>query len=110
MKIKTMTPRTEKALSNASYIAEMSGHSYVGTEHVFMALLDPETSPSIKGMLEHIGVDTTDLRHKFTAYWTEMNTPTPVADRAPWKDMVLNLRLAADELERQNTKPCTKTP
>ncbi|MBR4836603.1 MAG: hypothetical protein IKU99_06300, partial [Clostridia bacterium] len=38
------TQKAEKALTRAVEIAENLGHTYVGTEHILLALAEDETS------------------------------------------------------------------
>ncbi len=38
------TQKAEKALNNSAKIAEMLGHTYIGTEHILLALVDDENA------------------------------------------------------------------
>lgn len=56
-----LTPRAERILAAASDEASKRGHGYVGTEHIFWALMaDPRSLPAM--VLEKAGVRTSAVQ------------------------------------------------
>ena len=55
------TPRARKALALAEDAARAVPHSYVGTEHVLLGLIDERGNLAVK-VLETLGIELTDLR------------------------------------------------
>jgi ATP-dependent Clp protease ATP-binding subunit ClpC len=51
------TPRLKRALALAGMTAKRLNHSWVGTEHFFLALIDPTLESSLAKLLASIGVD-----------------------------------------------------
>jgi ATP-dependent Clp protease ATP-binding subunit ClpC len=57
-----ITPSVQKTLSTASKEAENLGHSYIGTEHLLLALL--REKGTVKAMLEGHGIQLSNLRNE----------------------------------------------
>ena len=55
------TPRAKRALENAIEEARKIGQSYVGTEHLLLAILNDETGMGVQ-ILRHLGQDLGDIR------------------------------------------------
>ena len=55
------TPRAKRALENAIEEARKIGQSYVGTEHLLLAILNDETGMGVQN-LRHLGQDLNDIR------------------------------------------------
>lgn len=54
------TPRSKRILETAIYEARGLGHSYVGTEHILMAILKEQDSYAV-GILQSLGVNSKEL-------------------------------------------------
>jgi ATP-dependent Clp protease ATP-binding subunit ClpA len=57
------TPRAKKALENALRAALSMGHSYIGTEHLLIGVLDEEDT-MVRRVVDALGVDADDLRRQ----------------------------------------------
>jgi ATP-dependent Clp protease ATP-binding subunit ClpA len=56
------TPRAKTALEHALRAALSLGHSYIGTEHLLLGILDEEDTV-VRRVLDALGADADDLRH-----------------------------------------------
>jgi ATP-dependent Clp protease ATP-binding subunit ClpA len=56
------TPRAKKALEHALRAALSLGHSYIGTEHLLLGILDEEDT-IVRRVLDALGTDADQLRH-----------------------------------------------
>ena len=72
-----MTPRTRKIIEASSYEALKSGGSFIGTEHILMALTGERDSVAVK-LLETLGVSVTDLRADITAFLSSSSDSEPI--------------------------------
>ena len=61
-----MTPRTKRIIEGSAMESHRGGQSYIGTEHILLALLAERDSVGVQ-ILEHLGVSTGDLRQELTA-------------------------------------------
>ena len=91
-----ITPRAKKAIAAANRIAVEHGHTYIGSEHIFLALLD-EDQPAVQRILEGCGLSPKDFRSKaaenFKAYnGTTQQTPPDL------QEIATALRKLADSL------------
>jgi ATP-dependent Clp protease ATP-binding subunit ClpA len=57
------TPRAKKALENALRSALSMGHSYIGTEHLLLGVLEEEDT-MVRQVLDSLGADADDLRDR----------------------------------------------
>jgi ATP-dependent Clp protease ATP-binding subunit ClpA len=57
------TPRAKKALENALRTALAMGHSYIGTEHLLLGVLEEEDT-MVRLVLDALEADADDLRHR----------------------------------------------
>jgi ATP-dependent Clp protease ATP-binding subunit ClpC len=58
---KGFTQKANAALNNAIYIASQMGHTYVGTEHLLLAMAEEDEGVA-SSILKEAGVDSTELR------------------------------------------------
>ena len=61
------TEKAELALNSAVYIAETFGHTYVGTEHVLIALCE-DTASCASAILARSGIKPKNLRKAVSDY------------------------------------------
>ena len=62
-----MTPRTKRIIENSSYEAMRHGQSYIGTEHLLLALINESDCIAVQ-MLKTLGVDISDLHREILAF------------------------------------------
>lgn len=62
-----MTPRTKRIIENSSYEAMRHGQSYIGTEHLLLALINESDCVAVQ-MLKTMGVDINDLHREILAF------------------------------------------
>ncbi|MBQ3182323.1 MAG: ATP-dependent Clp protease ATP-binding subunit [Clostridia bacterium] len=62
-----MTPRTKRIIENSSYEAMRHGQSYIGTEHLLLALINESDCVGVQ-ILNTLGVDTNDLHREILAF------------------------------------------
>ncbi len=62
-----MTPRTKKIIEASAMEAVRGGQSYIGTEHLLLALLGERDSVGVK-ILETLGVAVSDLKQDIAAF------------------------------------------
>ncbi len=65
MKADHLTPRAQQALLLAERLAADHGHSYVGTEHLFVALMEVTSegrASAVVDILSHMGLDPGAMR------------------------------------------------
>lgn len=92
-----ITPRVKKALATADKIARANGDNYVGSQHVFLALLDND-QPHVRFFFMTAGLSMEDFRHS-----AEKSLPVLSAN-GPWLEpdksgIAAILRELADRLE-----------
>ena len=61
------TESAEKALNNALHLAENFGHTYVGSEHILLALAEDKDSRAAE-MLAECGADNEKIRNAIADY------------------------------------------
>ena len=62
-----MTPRTKHIIENSSYIASRYGQSYIGTEHILLALISESDCVAVK-LLAGLGVSIKELGGEVVGY------------------------------------------
>ncbi|MBO5305309.1 MAG: ATP-dependent Clp protease ATP-binding subunit, partial [Clostridia bacterium] len=67
-----MTPRTKRILENSAHEATRLGQSYIGTEHLLLALIAEKDSVGVK-LLEECGVSISDVRNDLEGYFGNKN-------------------------------------
>lgn len=73
-----MTPRTRKIIEEAATCAARSGSSYIGTEHLLLAILSERDSAALR-MLSALHISTSDLQNdipKFFGGTARAETPS----------------------------------
>ena len=61
------TQKAESAINAALALAEELGHSYIGTEHILLAILEERDCVAVK-MLESLGIRTADIRQDIATF------------------------------------------
>ena len=69
-----MTPRTKDLFRIAQQIALQMGHSFLGTEHLLLALLSSTSSVAYRILVGQFGVDIEQLRDKLVSALQQGNT------------------------------------
>ncbi len=62
-----MTPRTKRIIENSSYEAMRHGQSYIGTEHLLLALINESDCVGV-AILKTLGVDTNELHREILTF------------------------------------------
>ena len=62
-----MTPRTKKIIEGSAYHSIQSGHSYIGTEHLLLALISDRDCVAVR-MLESLSVSVMDVKNDVESY------------------------------------------
>ncbi len=62
-----MTPRCRKIIENAGYASLKCGSSYIGTEHILLALIEETDSVAVR-LLAEFGVNTAELANDILSY------------------------------------------
>ncbi len=62
-----MTPKTKKIIENSALISKKYGQSYIGTEHMLLAILEERDCVAVK-MLESLGIRTADIRQDIASF------------------------------------------
>ncbi len=62
-----MTPRTKRIIENSSYEAMRHGQSYIGTEHLLLALINESDCVGVV-ILKTLGVDINDLHREILTF------------------------------------------
>ena len=75
-----LTPRTKQIIEMSAYTSTRLGHSYIGTEHLLLSLLE-ETDCVALRVLEALGVSATDLKNSLLSYLDGVK-PTATVDKA----------------------------
>ncbi len=70
-----MTPRLRRIIEDAGVESRRGGFSYVGTEHLLLALLDAPESVAVR-MLDAVGVSAEDIRRDVLSYLSATPGPT----------------------------------
>ena len=74
-----MTPRTQSIIENSAREARSGGQSYIGTEHLLLAILDERDCVAVK-IVEALGASVTNLRNDLTAYLSSAPSEAPTRD------------------------------
>jgi ATP-dependent Clp protease ATP-binding subunit ClpA len=93
------TPRVKQDLATAQKLARANGLNYVGTEHVFLALLSGENT-AVRNLLWSAGYAPTDLFKRVENEWAEMRK-VPAPEKTTNEEVAALLRRAADLLSPQ---------
>lgn len=72
-----LTPRTKQIIEMSAYTSTRLGHSYIGTEHLLLSLLE-ETDCVALRVLEALGVSATDLKNGLLSYLDGVERTAPV--------------------------------
>ncbi len=72
-----LTPRTKQIIEMSAYTSTRLGHSYIGTEHLLLSLLE-ETDCVALRVLEALGVSATDLKNSLLSYLDGVKPTAPV--------------------------------
>ena len=72
-----LTPRTKQIIEMSAYTSTRLGHSYIGTEHLLLSLLE-ETDCVALRVLEALGVSATDLKNSLLSYLDGVERTAPV--------------------------------
>ena len=64
-----MTPRTKKIIEGSAYESSRNGHSYIGTEHILLSLLNEKDCVAVR-ILESMSVSPAELRNDIETYIT----------------------------------------
>lgn len=72
-----LTPRTKQIIEMSAYTSTRLGHSYIGTEHLLLSLLE-ETACVALRVLEALGVSATDLKNSLLSYLDGVERTAPV--------------------------------
>lgn len=72
-----LTPRTKQIIEMSAYTSTRLGHSYIGTEHFLLSLLE-ETDCVALRVLEALGVSATDLKNSLLSYLDGVKPTAPV--------------------------------
>ena len=72
-----LTPRTKQIIEMSAYTSTRLGHSYIGTEHLLLSLLE-ETDCVALRVLEALGVSATDLNNSLLSYLDGVERTAPV--------------------------------
>lgn len=70
-----MTPRTKRIIEMSSNEALGLGQSYIGTEHLLLALLSERDCVAVK-ILEELGVSASEIRNELSAYFRKKTSAT----------------------------------
>ena len=72
-----LTPCTKQIIEMSAYTSTRLGHSYIGTEHLLLSLLE-ETDCVALRVLEALGVSATDLKNSLLSYLDGVKPTAPV--------------------------------
>ena len=72
-----LTPRTKQIIEMSAYTSTRLGHSYIGTEHLLLSLLE-ETDCVALRVLEALGVSAIDLKNRLLSYLDGVKPTAPV--------------------------------
>ena len=72
-----LTPRTKQIIEMSAYTSTRLGHSYIGTEHLLLSLLE-ETDCVALRVLEALGVSAIDLKNSLLSYLDGVKPTAPV--------------------------------
>ena len=72
-----MTPKTKKIIENSALISQKYGQSYIGTEHMLLAILEERDCVAVK-MLESLGIRTSDIRQDISSFLEGLSELSPV--------------------------------
>jgi ATP-dependent Clp protease ATP-binding subunit ClpA len=92
------TDRAKRVLSLTQLEAERSGHSYIGTEHLLLGLLDDDEGRAA-AVLRHLGMQVEMVREKVRSAFAGSG-PIPVRQLAPTTRLKRVVELAFEEAEQ----------
>ena len=97
-----MTPRVRKIILDSATEASRCGQSYVGTEHLLLALLDEPDCVAVR-ILESTGISPDELRRDIIGFLASAPT-VGTASEAYQRDMSRNGDRNRDDLPSQDTR------
>ena len=71
-----MTPKTKKIIESSALISKKYGQSYIGTEHMLLAILEERDCVAVK-MLESLGIRTADIRQDIASFLESLAEISP---------------------------------
>ena len=71
-----MTPKTKKIIEESAAISQKYGQSYIGTEHMLLAILEERDCVAVK-MLDSLGIRTSDIRQDIVAFLESLSEISP---------------------------------
>ncbi len=71
-----MTPKTKKIIEESASISVKYGQSYIGTEHLLLAVLEERDCVAVK-MLESLGIRTADIKQDIIAFLEGLSEISP---------------------------------
>ncbi len=71
-----MTPKTKKIIESSALISQKFGQSYIGTEHMLLAILEERDCVAVK-MLESLGIRTADIRQDISSFLEGLSEISP---------------------------------
>ncbi len=72
-----MTPKTKKILESSGALSQKYGQSYIGTEHLLLALLDERDCAAVK-ILESLGIRAGDIRQDIAEFLEGLSELVPI--------------------------------
>ncbi len=72
-----MTPKTKKILESSGILSQKYGQSYIGTEHLLLALLDERDCAAVK-ILESLGIRAGDIRQDIAEFLEGLADLAPI--------------------------------
>ena len=86
-----MTPKTKKIIENSALISKKYGQSYIGTEHMLLAILEERDCVAVK-MLESLGIRTADIRQDIASFLESLAEISPALRKNDDGDVNVALR------------------
>ena len=80
-----MTPRTKKIIETSAAFANQTGCSYIGTEHLLLALLSEGDCVAVR-ILRSLGIGTADLRDETVAFLTSSDSDKSEGEESSARD------------------------
>ena len=71
-----MTPKSKKIIENSALISQKYGQSYIGTEHMLLAILEERDCVAVK-MLESLGIRTSEIRQDISSFLEGLSEISP---------------------------------
>ncbi len=72
-----MTPKTKKILESSGSLSQKYGQSYIGTEHLLLALLEERDCAAVK-ILESLGIRAGDIRQDIAEFLEGLSELVPI--------------------------------